>query len=817
MELKDKIDYVLNNARQNRIDYLKKNAPENVIRFIRFELKYLDENSFQELIMNKKYWDLEVPNKSNSILIFLFTKTKSYINNTRCESVVSGSGPDIDTDFSPSGKDVIIKKLQEKYGDLGVIRPTTYTPYSVKSTVVDFTKALGGTFDEGRAIAEALPDSYRGKATTWKDISADPTYAAIIEANKELFECVAAMDKQPMNQSQHASAVIISNQPADEFIPLRKVKTEKDDLGNWYYLSQWEATSLEKYCNYIKFDVLVIDNLDLNLAVCKAIGKSIKWLEEEIPEDDSKTFALINAGFNGGVFQMEEDHVYQVIKEAQPKSIEDIAAISALIRPGPKDSGLTGDWIEYKKSNILQNKVHPFLDATLLETGGVLVYQEQVMAALSELAGFDLATADNVRRAMGKKDPVEMKLWQEKFVTGCKAHRDISEETALYVWNYIDKFSSYGFNKPHALAYGLLAYQNAYLKAHYPAEFMIALMSLRFDKPDKLKGYIDESRRMGLNLLPPDVNNPHEGFQRVDETSIRFGLNILKGIGKKATNSIVTAANKGFDSFFGFLNTIDRSKVNSGVLGVLAKAGAMDSFGYDRASIVKVLPDCLNYFNELELYNQNQEAIVTKTAKVKEWEIELKNWEELFKKGTIKKLPEPTIDESGTKQIYTEPKPKKPIIPKERAKPEFPSFDDFPEPRITLTTVLWEGIYCGLYISGHPLDFIKPPPSVVIDPISSMDAEIAQAGKCLAVISHVEEIQIKRGKMKGRYLNVCTIEDKTGITQLTLFPSTVEQYKDSITPGSVIYFNYTVDTGSAVLRLKQTGPIKFIYKGEKND
>ena len=809
LDLKTKLDIVSREADQVKLNYLKYtlNIP---LRYLIFELKYITDEDFSSIVINKKFLNKKLANKSNSILLYLFSETENYDKSKRCSSVVTGAGPDIDTDFSPSGKDVIIKELQKKYGDLCVIRPTTYTPYSVKSSTVDFTKALGGTFEEGRALADSLPDSYRGKATTWADLKDDPVYADILDKHKEVFSCVSVMDKQPMNQSQHASAVIIGSHSLDSHIPLRKVKGEKDDQGNWYYLSQWEAGALEKSCNLIKFDILVIDNLDLLKNTAAAVGKTIDWIQEEVPLDDPKAFTLINQGFVSGIFQMEESHVFQVISEVQPTTVADLAAISALIRPGPKDNGLTDDWVQYKKTGLLQNKIHPLLDSVLAETGGVLVYQEQCMAALSVLAGFSEETSDNVRRAMGKKDPVEMESWKDRFIQGCIQTSKITEAEASYVWEYIDKFSGYGFNKPHAYAYALIAYSCAYLKAYCTVEFMIQLMSLRSNKPDKLKSYIDECRTMGIEMLPPSVLTPHVGFAKVGTDKIRFGIDILKGIGKSVANYLIAGNVHKANSLRYWLSNINRSKVNSGSLAILAKVGALDCFGHKREELVESLPLLLDYFNQYDSYIENQANIKLKNKELEQWSIEVTNWEHLYKTKVITRLATPVIDENGTKQIYTEPKPKKPIIPKPKDEPSFPELPVYEKRSITKQMVDWEGEYCGLYISAHPIDFIKIPPTIELDYINNLLPQVSQSGRCLVVITTIEDIQIKRGKMKGRSLYACTVEDKTGVAELTLFPNAVDEYKDRIKIGSIIYFKYSVDERSAVLRLKQNGVIKFI-------
>jgi DNA polymerase-3 subunit alpha len=423
-----------------------------------FELRVLDLETYKLI---KHYFEnkIRVDNHSNSALLYLLGLTNNnYDPDSKCTYTVSGSAPDIDTDFSSTGRDKLIRAIQEKYGYDNVAKICTYTPWNLKTSVVDFTKQipvldpLGNpliderekvvyhSYKDGEAIADKIPDSFRGRHTTWKDLKEDSFFKDLIKKYK-VFNYAGPMDGQPKNSSIHPCGVIISSEPLHNYIPLRRVISEESK--SWFLITQWETPVLEKL-GFIKFDTLIIDNLDLNQKTCELIGRNLQWLDEEIPTDDKKAFALIRNGYTAGIFQIEESHVASIINDTKPNSIEDIAAISALIRPGPKDAGLTSDWIKYKQTGLLQNRLHPLLDPILKQTGGVLIYQEQVIEACSVLAGIDKGTADEIRKAMGKKDKAIMDKYKDLFVKGCEDTHKIPEKEGLRLWATIEGFSDYG-------------------------------------------------------------------------------------------------------------------------------------------------------------------------------------------------------------------------------------------------------------------------------------------------------------------------------------------------------------------------------------
>jgi len=787
---------------------------ENINKdYLDFELRYITDEVLtfvNQLYTSKK----SILNASNSALLYVLGFSDIYDNEKRMSYHVEGEGPDIDTDFCNVRADDLIKALQTKYGNDRVLRVSTYKPWSLKTSVKAFTKLLKDkdgnyrTIADGDRLAESLPDSHRGKYVTYKELIEDESehVKRIVEANKEIFDLAGPVDGQAKEVSVHASAVLIGTSPIDEIIPVRKSKTEGAD---WFNLTQWEGPTLEKM-NFIKFDILRIDCLTINDLTCKRIGKNLKWLEEEVPTDDPAVFELINKGYTAGLFQMEETYLLKLVADLKPQSVQDLAIFSALNRPGPRDSGLLQDYIEYKKSGINQNKLHPLLNKTLAETGGVLIYQEQIMAACQILAGVSLQEADKIRKAMGKKDATLMGQYKEMFVSGCQSLHKISESEATRIWNVIAAFAEYGFNKSHALAYAYITYFNAYLKTYYPTDFMLTLMTVRSGKPEKLVRYINEYRQMGYNILPPSINNSDIGFTKYDDKTILFGLGMINGIGNKASDLILKArGRKPFTSMADFFTRINRTKINQGVVSILAKVGAFDTFGYDRVQLVNKLPDIYEYYSKMENYETKIVQSHERNIELNAYPAILDDWTAKVKAGIITI----SLDLDG-KKVYSEPRPKKPLAIKVPDRPDFPNLDEIIKPsnyRVPLQIVKWESEYCKFFISRHPLSYIKKyPPGIVINQIEDIDEVHSNEGNLLVAVSHIKEQQIKSGKSKGKMMATLTIEDLSSISEITLFSEQYEELKEQLDYCSLLFFSYRATKKDDFLRIRPVGKITLV-------
>lgn len=816
----------------DRLEVVNKN-------YLEFELRHLDEATLKSIgsaYSAKK----KIANNSNSALLYVLGIAQYYNPNKKCKHTVSGSGPDIDTDFSPSGINKLIRALQKKYGESHIAKICTYTPWNLKTSMADFVKVtkkkkgaypftaqpadylideegdpVYGHYSEGQVIADAIPDSFRGRHTRWKDIKDEKEFAPLIRRYGEVFKHAGPIDGQPKNNSIHACGVIIGDEDLSNTIPLRKVK--EDSKGNpidWFYITQWEGFQLEEI-GFTKYDLLVIDNLQIIDDTCRDIGKTYSWIEEHVPLNDEASYNVINNGFVGGLFQIEEGHVVEVIQKTNPRTVDDIAAISAVIRPGPRDSGLLDDYIKFKETGKLQNKLHPLLDSVLYETGGVMIYQEQVLKALEILSGMNLATADEVRRAMGKKKIDLMKKYEQLFIKGCHEHNSIKQSEAKRIWNTIAAFADYGFNKSHAYAYAIITYWTAYLKAHYPVQFMMNLLSSRLDKPDKLQKYIRETRLMNINVLPPSVNSGGMGFTMIDDSTIAFGLNALSGIGETQTEKILEArGDSKFLSIEDFFSRIDRSKVNSKVTDILVKCGAFDSFNYDREKLVELLPSIRDYYKAMDAW---QDSIVNSERRDREielWEAEFASWEDRKKKGRVIKLLEPQIHpELGRKVYWDPPRPKKPTKIKMKEEPK--KVDLTPilskEKSVTRQMINWEAEYCKFFITAHPLDFICIPEGTEYNLIEDIDTAHANTGRLIVAISNIEEKKIKSGKNKGKKMGIITVQDNTGYAELVIFASQYTQLADIINTGEILYLPYRLDNDNGPIpKILLAGRIKVI-------
>jgi DNA polymerase III alpha subunit len=780
--------------------------------YLDFELRYINEDTVSK-INERKQSKIKLENASNSSILYVLGLTDNYDHSKRMTYTVEGEGPDIDTDFCNVTADDLIRSLQDKYGKDRVLRVSTYKPWSLKTSIKAFTKLLKDsngnyrTISEAERIADLIPESHRGKYVTYEELVKDDSshVTDILTRHSDILNLAGPVDGQAKEVSIHASAVLISPDAVDHLIPIRKTKAEGAD---WFNLTQWEGPTLEKF-GFIKFDILRIDCLTINNLTCKAIGKPLTWLEEEIPLDDPAVFEMINKGFTAGCFQMEETYLLKLVADLQPQSIQDLAVFSALNRPGPRDSGLLNDYIQYKKTGIPQNKLHPKLDGILAETGGVLLYQEQIMAACRLLAGVSLQEADKIRKAMGKKDATLMATYKDIFVKGCKDNHNIPEHEASRIWGVIAAFAEYGFNKSHALAYAFITYQNAYLKAHYTTDFMLTLMTVRSGKPEKLVRYINEYRQMGYAILPPSINDSAIGFSKKDSNTILFGLGMIDQVGEKASSLIISARrNKRFLSIRDFLTRINRTKINTKIVSILAKVGAFDEFGYERVGLVNMIPALYDHFNKIEMRIKKIEEVKVRNQELLDYPALLETWQAAVKAGTI------SVSIIDGKKVYSSPRPKKPVALALPEEPVFPDLTAIVKPasyKIPMQIVKWESEFCRFFISRHPLSYVtKMPNGIVINQIEDIDEIHSTTGNLLVAVSSIKEQQIKSGKSKGKMMATLTIEDMSSISEITLFSEQYEDLKEQLDYCSILFFSYKATKFGDYLRIRPTGKITLV-------
>jgi len=501
------------------------------------------------------------------------------------------SMPDIDIDFCIRGRDQVIQYVKEKYGADKVAQIATFGTLKAKAAIRDVGRALGLSFAETDAIAKLIPAPKQGFDYPLADaLKMEPRLPALMKADarvENLIHHALRLEGLTRHASTHAAGVVIANLPLVDYLPLYVDK----DGG---IVTQFDMESVEKI-GLIKFDFLGLKTLTLIhdcLRLMEA-SRGVKIDLNSLPLDDARTYRLLCSGNTTGVFQLESAGIREMTVKIRPNCFEDLVAILALFRPGPLDSGMAEEYIKRKHGKEKIRYLNPLLEPILKDTYGVIVYQEQVMQIAQRLAGYGMGEADILRRAMGKKDSEEMASQRERFIQGARKNR-IDPHKAGEIFDQMETFARYGFNKSHSAAYALISYQTAYLKAHYPVEFMAALMSSEMDDTDKVIKNLAECRERGIEVLPPDINESRAGFTVVGE-KIRFGLAAVKNVGEKAVEVVVEERGRGgpFQSLFDLCRRADLTALNRRVVESLIKCGAFDSTGISRARIMAVLDEAM--------------------------------------------------------------------------------------------------------------------------------------------------------------------------------------------------------------------------------
>ncbi len=532
------------------------------------------------------------------------------------------SPPDIDVDFCQTRRGEVIEYVRQKYGERAVSQIITFGTLSAKSVVRDVARVLGWSYSDADRIAKMIPSgpgnldlTLNGVETKNKEtgeiehtpgaVDKNPELKKAIEtepATAQMWQYASQLEGLTRGTGVHAAGVVISDRDLSEYIPL----TRGNDGG---IVSQYEMAPLTDL-GMLKMDFLGLKTLTVIHDAVELIHRKAPDFDiSKVPLDDQKTFELLNRGETVAVFQLESGGMVGVCKQFDIHDIEDINAILALYRPGPMD--LIPDYIKRKKGLAKIKYAHKLLETVTSDTYGIFVYQEQVMAAASVLAGYSLGQADLLRRAMGKKDKEKMAKEREKFVKGCKELNDIDAKKANEIFDLLEKFAGYGFNRSHSAAYAWVSYQTAYLKANYPVEFMAAVMSNEVANTDKISIFVAECERMGIPILRPDVNRsslkfspekisasernvsrePANGASPVDEKAviegIRFGLAAIKNVGELAVESAIEERSRGgaFGSLEDFCARVDTRKVNKKTVESLVKCGAFDWTGVERAEL----------------------------------------------------------------------------------------------------------------------------------------------------------------------------------------------------------------------------------------
>lgn len=509
------------------------------------------------------------------------------------------SMPDVDIDFCMHGRARVLEYVAQKYGNVSQI--ITFGKMKAKAVLRDVGRVMEIPYEEVDKIAKLVPNQLN--ITLEDAMKIEPRFKELAKANPQverLLEIARKLEGLNRHASTHAAGVVISDRPLSDFLPLYKG-------GNNDIVTQYDMKAVEKV-GLIKFDFLGLKTLTVIQDALKIIerthGVSLDMLQ--VPLDDEKVYALLSKGDTAGVFQLESSGMKDLLTRMKPSCFEDLVALVALYRPGPLGSGMVDDFINRKQGKTPIVYDLPQLQKILEDTYGVIVYQEQVMQIAAVLGGYSLGEADILRRAMGKKKAEEMAAQRERFLKGCQ-EKKVNTQKAEKIFDLMAKFAEYGFNKSHSAAYALVSYQTAYLKAHYPAEYLAAVLTTELNDTDRVLYYINDCREHGIQIAPPDVNESFYGFSVVKDDLIRYGMGAVKGVGEGAIQSIVDSRKKqgSFKSFFDFCNTVDMHRVNRRVLESLIKCGAFDQFSPSRAALFNSIDSAV----DVALRTQEEEGI----------------------------------------------------------------------------------------------------------------------------------------------------------------------------------------------------------------
>jgi len=626
------------------------------------------------------------------------------------------SMPDFDVDFCKERRDEVIEYVRGKYGgSRHVAQIITYGSMKARAVIRDVGRVLEIPLPKVDRIAKLIPEEL--KITLDQAIAKEPRLREAMKEDdiRELLTIARTLEGLARHKSIHAAGVVISPEPMVKYLPLC-VGPNKE------VITQYDKKYTEK-TGLIKFDFLGLKTLTVIDRALKLIKQDIGVEVElnRIALDDPKTYDLLCRADSLGVFQLESDGMRNLLKQMKPEQFSDIIALVALYRPGPIDSGMVKTFVDTKHGRQLPEYPLPQLKDLLEETYGVIVYQEQVMKIANILAGYTLGDADQLRRAMGKKEPKVMEQERGKFLAGAIKNK-IPEAKATYIFDLMAKFAGYGFNKSHSAAYALIAYQTAYLKAHYPAQYMAALLSCDMDNTDKVVKYINECKQHDIDVLPPDINESFQDFTVINDR-IRFGLAAVKNVGGAALISIIEERRKNgpYTTLSDFCGRIDPGRVNHKVIESLIKAGAFDSMKFHRSQLMAVLDQALDQAKAVQRDRMSGQM-------------------SLFSLGV-----------QDHQAIETD------VVP--------PDIEEWPE----LEKLALEKEAIGFFLTGHPLEGIINDLKIVAD-TAIEDLSKRQDGQAVRIGGLIQNFRELKSK-KGDRMAFGTLEDMTASVDVIIFPN----------------------------------------------
>jgi DNA polymerase-3 subunit alpha len=639
------------------------------------------------------------------------------------------SFPDIDIDFCMRRRGEVISYVTAKYGRENVSQIITFGTMGAKAVIRDAGRALDLPFAEVDKIAKLIPNTLN--ISLAEALKQTPELRQLQRDNPriaDLLQVAGHLEGLVRHASTHAAGVVISPQPLQEIVPL--YKSNKEEITTQYAMDDLEKVGL------LKMDFLGLTTLTVLDDTVKliAITRGEKLDLENLPLNDEESYAMLGKGLTAGVFQFESRGMTDILQRVKPNRLADLTALNALYRPGPLQGGMIEEFIDRKSGKKRVSYDLPQLKEILEETYGVIVYQEQVIQIFNRVAGFTLGEADVVRRAMGKKNHEEMVANREKFLVGARKN-NVPVGKAERLWELVVQFAGYGFNKSHSAAYALVAYQTAYLKTHYPVEFMSALLSSEIGDQDKLTKHLNECRDMNIPILPPDINSSDLSFTPAGN-SIRFGLTAIKNVGSAAVESVLLARRKlgRLDSLLQFCENVDLRLLNKRVIESLIKAGAFDSLGARRAQHMAILDRTMDLGQKRQREtNSGQHGLFMADSDF---------------------APPPPLD--------------------------LPDVPDWTEPE----RLMGEKEVLGFYVTGHPLEkYMGRLAAITRHDCSSLEELKHESAVTLAGI--LTGLRVRPSK-KGDLWASGMLEDSRGSVELLVFPQAYQELQSVLKPDAAL-------------------------------
>ncbi len=634
--------------------------------------------------------------------------------------------PDIDTDFCQLRRDEVIEYITEKYGKTKVAHIGTFGTLKAKAAIRDAARVLGYPASFGDYLAKMIPFNYSIKEALEENKELQKEYYENKDV-KKVIDIAIEIEGVIRNQSVHAAGVVISSIDLDELTPLIK---QNDVIATAY-----DMTSIEKL-GLVKMDFLGLRTLSVIDDTVKLI-KKINNIDLDIYNlnlEDEKVYELLSNGQTVGIFQLESSGMQKLLKELKPSNIYEIISAIALYRPGPLESGLVKQFIQSKHDKSKINYLHPDLEEILKETYGVIVYQEQIMQIAVKFAKFTLSQADDLRKAMGKKKPEIMEKYKEIFIKGC-IENGYSEELAKTLFDIIEKFAGYGFNKSHSAAYGIITYITAYLKAHYPHEFLASLLKSVENNPDKLKTFLNEALELNIKVLPPDINKSEDSFSveiQNNEKYIRYGLLGIKGLGQAAINEIISKrSKKPFTDIQDFILRVSNQLINKKTLEILILSGCFDSLHPNRLELYKNIDTILNLAKNK---SSTLFSITKNNNNITNFQSENNNTQS--KLLQILKLEKETL---------------------------------------------------GIYLSDHPVNIIKKNNNLKLPSISQIKKDYLEKEDFLqeitltGVITEIKENYTKKGKMA-----IFILDDPSDFIEVIVYPQVYQKFRNYLKENEIV-------------------------------